>query len=114
MDYAIWNGPLTPYVRTTQRQKWVDPRYKKYQAFKDTFRLCLNSQLFPIELDKKTRYEVDIEISAVGKVRYDLDNGIKSVLDAAWKQDKQVKCIKAVLNEDEGVDFVKVILRRAK
>lgn len=113
-EYAIWNGPLVPYVRTTQRQKYADPRYKKYHAWKEAFRLCLNTQMFPEVLDPKTRYSLDIEISAKGKVRWDLDNACKAIQDAAWKQDHQIKVLSARVLEDEGIDYVKVILRRAQ
>lgn len=114
MEYAIWNGPMVAYVRTTQRQKWVDKRYKRYQAWKEAFRACLNTQMFPSELDKGARYSLDIEISAKGKVRWDLDNACKAIQDAAWKQDHQIKVLKAVVLEDQDLDWVKVTLRRSK
>lgn len=114
METAIWNGPLVPYVRTTQRQKWVDKRYKRYQKWKEAFRLCLNTQGFPIELVKGRRYEIEIEIYAEKKVKWDLDNAIKSCLDAAWSQDKGIKVIKAQVKEDQGIDFVKIMLWRTE
>ena len=114
METAIWNGPLVPYVRTTQRQKWLDKRYKRYQRWKDAFRLCLNTQAFPSELVPARRYELSIEIYADKKVRYDLDNAVKAVMDAAWSQDKQIKVLKAEIKEDQGIDFVKVMLWRTQ
>ena len=113
METAIFNGPLVPYVRTTQRQKWVDKRYKRYQAWKDAFRLCLNTQGFPSELGPR-RYELNVEIYANKKVRYDLDNACKAVMDSAWSQDKQIKILKAEIKEDQGIDFIKVTLWEAK
>ena len=35
-------------------------------------------------------------------------------MDAAWTQDKQIKVLKAQIKEDQGVDFVKVMLWRAE
>ena len=112
METAIFNGPLVPYVRTTQRAKWVSKPYKRYQAWKSAFRLCLNTQGFPSELGAAS-YELEVEIYANKKVRYDLDNALKAVMDAAWSQDRQIKVVKASLKEDQGIDFDKVTLCRA-
>ena len=113
METAIWNGPLVPYKRTTQRGCRFDKGYKRYQRWKDAFRLSLNTQAFPSELGPD-RYELEIEIFADKKVRYDLDNAVKAVMDSAWTQDKQIKVLKASIKEDQGIDFVKVTLWRAK
>lgn len=114
MEYAIWNGPLVPYVRTTQRQKWVDKRYKRYQAWKTAFRACLNTQAFPSELERGKTYELSVNIFASGKVRYDLDNAVKAVMDSAWTQDRQVKVLSAKINENVGTDYVEVTVRTRK
>jgi Holliday junction resolvase RusA-like endonuclease len=113
MHEAVWDGPLVPYVRTTQKSKFYSKPWKRYAAWKDTFRLFLNTKSFPTELEADVEYEISIQIFASKKVKYDLDNACKAVMDAAWKQDKQVKGITARLFENQGVDCVRLALWRA-
>lgn len=82
-------GPLVGAVRTTQRQKFVDPRYAKYNAFKRTVRLLANRAGVPHELNGKS---ATVRITAFWRKRQrvDGDNAIKSVLDSLWKQDRRV------------------------
>ena len=61
-----------PYVRTTQKMKFVDPRYKKYHQWKSAFRLWANTQGFPEELDLSRSYSIDITIWVRGRARGDL------------------------------------------
>lgn len=113
MHTVVWDGPVVPYVRTTQKSKWCSKAWKRYAAWKDTFRLFLNAKDFPADLDPKTEYELSIQIFASKKVRYDLDNAVKAVMDASWKQDKQIKGITARLFENQGIDCVRLALWRA-
>lgn len=101
---------MHPYVRTTQRQKWVDQRYKKYAAWKDAFRLALNTQDFPSALDKEKRYSIEIVVMSSGQLRCDADNQIKAILDAAFKQDRRVKIIRYEAEERAGFDEARILL----
>lgn len=105
-----WFGEIVPYVRTTQKQKWVDKRYKRYQAWKDKFRLSANTQDFPSELDPKVDYLVSIKAKVVGARRWDLDNVFKGVLDALFTQDQRVAAISGEAEEYAGMDWVEVEL----
>jgi hypothetical protein len=38
-------GKIQPYTRTTYKQKFVDPRYKKYRASQENIRFQLRQQM---------------------------------------------------------------------
>jgi hypothetical protein len=54
--YTLELDRIVPYVRTTQRQKWVDPRYKRYAAWKEWARYKANLAGWPTALDPKGGY----------------------------------------------------------
>jgi Holliday junction resolvase RusA-like endonuclease len=89
----IVEGPLVGYVRTTQRAKWVDPAYKRYQAFKATVRLLANAAGVPECIDASA--SVWVHVHWVKRARCDLDNAIKAILDSLWKNDRRVQYINA-------------------
>ena len=111
MSYKmVWYGAVVPYVRTTQRQKWVDKRYKRYQAWKDLFRLSANTQGFPADLDPSMDYCVTLKVFLSAARRYDVDNFFKGALDSLFTQDTRVASIKVDAEEYAGVDRVEVEL----
>ena len=83
-------GPIQGYVRTTQRQKWVDPRYKRYQSWKQTIRSIANVACVPEILCRSCRYQISVMVSWRGRPRCDADNVLKGLLDALWRQDRQI------------------------
>ena len=97
--YFEWPGIPVPYVRTTQRQKWVDPQYKRYMAFKKAFRVVADSGRIPSSLDPQKKYGIAIVIYTKRKLRGDLDNYVKSILDSLWEQDRQIKQIDVRVKE---------------
>ena len=97
----IWPDKIVPCVRTTRRQKFVDPSYKKYERWKHAFRLFANTQGFPEDLSLDKSYAIDVKISVIGKSRYDLDNAIKGILDALFKQDRRILAIEGKIFERE-------------
>ena len=108
--YLGWPGKIHPYVRTTQRQKWVDPRYKKYQVFKSAFRAAGNCAGMPIVLDKDKAYRLICNLYTEGASRADLDNLVKGIMDALWEQDRMIKEIWAKLHEHKDEDHTTVCL----
>ena len=100
MRFVI-NGPITPYTRTTQRQKFVDKRYKRYRASQDHIRLQLQAAM------QREGWEMLPERTPLwvrvwfwpAKHNCDLDNLVKAVLDAAqrvvFKDDRWVDQISA-------------------
>jgi len=106
----VWYGAVVPYVRTTQRQKWVDKRYKRYQAWKDAFRLSANTQGFPSELDPSKCYSFVLRLFVSGYRRWDCDNAGKGALDSLFEQDNGVSEIYVKAEEYTGVDRVEVEL----
>lgn len=106
----FWEGPMVPYVRTTQKQKWCDERWKKYAAFKAEFRLVADVQNFPSDLDASLDYSILIHIWFTGSRRADVDNLGKSLLDSAFQQDKRIAEMHVVAHEYAGVDRVEVEL----
>lgn len=95
-------GPLVGAVRTTQRQKFVDPRYHKYARFKTLVRLLANQHDIPHSIRPTESFAVGIWVSWVKRQRVDLDNVVKSVLDALWANDRRVLCIQAESSEQTG------------
>ena len=73
-----------PYVRMTQRGKFVRPEAQAYLASKDALQLQLNQQMVDLPmLPESTPLHVDILIDhAHGFNNRDLDNEIKAILDA--------------------------------
>ncbi len=100
--------PLIGAVRTTQRQKWVDPRWKAYQGWKTAFRLHANREGIPKELRKDSRYSVDILIHWRKRARCDADNLIKAALDALFEQDRRVLDIRCHTDENTGGESMRV------
>jgi Holliday junction resolvase RusA-like endonuclease len=99
-------------VRTTRRQKFVDPRYRKYERWKNFIRLAANVAGVPQVLDKRNRYGIAIVIDWRGAARCDLDNCVKGVLDALFSQDRSVQDIKAASIEKTGCDSMSVVFWR--
>lgn len=77
-------------VRTTQRQKWVDPNYKRYEAYKRAVRLVANTAGVPAAIDAEYRAQVEMFFTFPCEVHADIDNLGKALLDALWKQDRRV------------------------
>lgn len=102
-------------VRTTQRQKWVDPSAKRYNAYKQAIAGSAASQSIvgqptPAPLALKMVFVMPIPESWSKKKRWDalnkahmtkpdLDNLIKGCTDAlngvVWQDDKQIVSVEA-------------------
>ena len=102
MSYHIkLDGCFKPYVRMTQRGKFVRPEAQAYLASKDALRLQLNQQMVdrPM-LPVSTPLSVLILIAHDHKFhRRDLDNEVKALLDAmqdiVYKNDCWIDDIRA-------------------
>lgn len=80
------NNPV-PYKRTTQKQKFVDESYKKYQAYKVEIikAFVKETDSIPSEvLSKYKKYYVDIVAYYKDKKHADTDNVAKGVNDAIF------------------------------
>ncbi len=91
--FAVPGRPMG-YVRTTQRQKWVDPRWKRYQAFKNAVAAC-SWQVGPWDaiIDAIRNGKVYLEITIYYKSnarRPDPTNVLNGVIDALFRQDRNV------------------------
>lgn len=86
MDFLI-KGKFKPYVRMTQRGKWVNPQAQEYLSSKAGIGLQLKAQMNRAGwemLPAKTPLTVHILIyHENGFHNRDLDNEIKALLDAA-------------------------------
>ena len=84
--YTI-RGRIKPYVRMTQRSKWRDPQAREYLACKLAVGLQFKTQMRDQELAMlpgQTPLQVSIIIwEGGGFHNKDLDNQVKSILDAA-------------------------------
>jgi Holliday junction resolvase RusA-like endonuclease len=97
---------IQTYVRTTQRQKWVDARYKRYQKAKAVFRAIADTAHIPADLSRAASVEISVFWKA--RPRGDLDNVVKFVLDALWKQDRKVTEISAKAIPNSRADLLSV------
>ena len=78
-----------PYIRTTQKQKWVDEAYKRYQAYKaEIYREFVKATgKLPHQILKpKTKYYVSIMAYYKDKTHADTDNVAKGVNDAIFQK----------------------------
>jgi len=80
-------GKIIPYVRMTQRSKYADERARRYGQSQKNIGWQLRQQMRYADaqmIDRGVRLAVSIRIRATGGLhRWDLDNGIKALLDAA-------------------------------
>jgi hypothetical protein len=88
--FIIANGANpVPYKRTTQKQKWVDKEYRRYQTYKDEIYAefikatgKLPHQIF----QDKTKYYVNVMAYYKDKTHADTDNVAKGVNDAIFQK----------------------------
>jgi len=80
-------GKIIPYVRMTQRSKYADERARRYLKSQESIGWQLKQQMLYAGaemINRKARLAVAIRMRAPGGLhRWDLDNGVKAVLDAA-------------------------------
>lgn len=96
----VWQGRVFPYVRTTQRAKFANPRYRLYTKFKKAFRLIADTYGMIQSLEHGKRYWLSICIRVKGHCRYDIDNACKSISDSLFEQDNGVKTLWASVEEN--------------
>ena len=78
-----------PYKRTTQKQKFVDKEYKKYQEYKNLIitEFIKKYKCFPHKLLKnKTKYYVNVTAYYKDFTHGDTDNIAKGVNDALFSK----------------------------
>lgn len=96
-------GKVKPYVRMTQRGKFYDPQAKQYLASKEAIKLEMISQINRAGIViPKSKAPLFVSIIFLVPNRLhgcDLDNLIKSVLDAGnkilWSDDRYIDRITA-------------------
>lgn len=100
-------GKIKPYVRMTQRGKWVEPNAIEYLRSKRSIQLQIKNQMTLADLDKlpdKTPLKASIAIRMPGVHKCDLDNLVKALLDAAqaiaFKDDRWIDAISATRKVD--------------
>ena len=103
-------APLMGAVRTTQKAKFVDPRYKRYASWKKVVRLIANSNGIPTHLDPKKSYRFEVLAYWKAKQRIDGDNLLKALMDSLWKQDRRITSIEYVACEHNGRELARVSL----
>lgn len=81
---------IKPYVRMTQRSKYVNKSAKEYLASKDALAWAMRAQ--GGRVPDKTPFEVHLSYHAPDLFTYDLDNLVKAVMDAGnkvmWNDDR--------------------------
>lgn len=95
-------GPLMGYVRTTQRQKFADPRYAKYRVWKRTVRLLADKAGVPRELNARSSYALTVTGRFRRRARIDADNLYKGISDALFPNDRRVTIAHCELRENAG------------
>lgn len=111
-------GSIIPYVRMTQRSKWVDPRAQAYLASKAAIQYQLKNQMVLENLDPlpdRTPLEVSLSFQRPAMHKCDLDNLLKAVLDACqgivFKDDRWVDRIFTERSDATGEHFVSMVVR---
>lgn len=77
---------IKPYVRMTQRGKWVDPQAREYMASKTRLALTLKQEMNIsgyVPIPSKVPFVVSLTYQAPNVYQFDLDNVLKAVMDAA-------------------------------
>ncbi len=99
-------GTCVPYTRTTQKQKWVDARWKKYADYKTKiqanffesvkehpmskyFAQSMIAKSKPLDT-KQTKVYVSIKMFFKNKQHGDPDNIYKGAIDALFVSDKYI------------------------
>ena len=80
-------GNPVPYKRTTQKAKWTDTEYKRYQEWKSKVVADFVKEFkkFPYQILKpNVKYYVEIEVFYMNKAHGDTDNVFKGILDAIF------------------------------
>lgn len=96
----LYTDPLTPYVRVGRER--FTPRATRYLASKDALALAIRLRAAAAghtAPDPAGEWAVALAVSRRTAHRYDLDNVVKAVMDAAngiiWQDDHQVASIVA-------------------
>lgn len=78
-----------PYKRTTQRQKWADKEYQKYQAWKTKIIRAFVDKFKKLPKNifiKDEKYYVNIKAYYKDKTHGDTDNIAKGINDAVFQK----------------------------
>jgi Holliday junction resolvase RusA-like endonuclease len=119
--HVIIKGRPIPFVRTTQKQKFVDERYKRYQVYKQLVQISTRNQFKGSFGDSKLVVSINVYLSGSGVFKMgadgDIDNYIKSILDSlnklVFNDDRQVmKVIGEKIVCDKGLDRVEIWIDR--
>lgn len=81
----VVEGRVVPYVRMTQRSKYVDDQAKRYLAWQNLARLRMREQMNLKRwnmIPKRTPFAVRMYFVPPDH-RHDLDNAVKAAMDAA-------------------------------
>jgi crossover junction endodeoxyribonuclease RusA len=109
-------GPFVPYVRMTQRGKWVKARAQEYLASKDALGWQFKEQMQQNEWEMIPRgMPLSVTIGIVrteGLHTRDLDNEVKAILDAAqgivFEDDRWIDVLRA--HRERGGDDVTTVV----
>lgn len=100
MIVLAYTDELVPYVRVG-RERWT-PRARRYMASQDALSMAIRlaaRRAGRFEPDEAESWSLTLTIRRRTRHRYDLDNAVKAVLDAAnqviWVDDTQVAHITA-------------------
>lgn len=81
-----YTDKIKPYVRMTQKGKWVDPQAREYMNSKGQLASVLRFQMLRYvwePIPPKTPFAVSLTYQAPNVFQFDLDNVFKAVMDAA-------------------------------
>lgn len=84
--YLRYTEKVTPYVRMTQRGKFVKANAQEYLLSKYALALSLKNQMQIKEINSlpgQTPFAIVLNYTAPNVYQFDLDNLVKAVLDAA-------------------------------
>ena len=115
MNYRL-TYHITPYVRMTQRSKFVNPQAKEYLASKEAIQWQIKPQMgLSAMMPRQASLRVDLHFQLPSPHACDLDNLIKAVCDAlqgvAIHDDRWIDEIHATAAKGEHLTNIMVTLR---
>lgn len=110
IELLITGLEVVPYVRMTQRGKWVRPEALRYRANQETWRGHYADQMIYLDLEplpERTPLRFDIDLTIPRGLHYcDLDNLYKALADAAngilFPDDRWIDAHRAVRRQGTG------------
>lgn len=112
----VYSEKIVPYVRMTQRGKYVKKGAQDYLSSKASLGYAFKKQMEEyLKINDKTPFEIEIEYYAPNIFQFDLDNLVKAVLDAGngiiYTDDRWCQSFERIFKERKKFYYLRFIVR---